>query len=255
MTRISVVTGAGSGIGRATVQLLRSRGEQVIGVDLRGADILADLSTNEGVTAMANAVAQAAGGPIDAVYAVAGLAEDTEATIAINFFGMTATLTQLRPLLLGSPAPRAVGVASMASLFPVDDPLLAALAAEDRPAALARARQLVGQGLIYGTSKQAFAKWVRRQAATADWAGASIPLNAVAPGIIRTAMTAGLMATDQATEQLLQQVPMPLNGVAEPEAVAELLAWLGSPANTHLCGQVVFIDGGSDVVIRGDAVW
>jgi NAD(P)-dependent dehydrogenase (short-subunit alcohol dehydrogenase family) len=255
MTRFSVVTGAASGIGRATVQLLRSRGEQVIGVDLRGADILADLSTNEGVTAMVDAVAQASGGTIDAVYAVAGLAEDSEATIAINFFGMTATLTQLRPLLLGSPAPRAVGVSSMASLFPVDDQLLAAMAAEDRPAALARARHLVGQGLIYGTSKQAFSRWVRRQAATADWAGASIPLNAVAPGIIRTAMTADLMTTAQATDELLQRVPMPLNGVAEAEAVAELLAWLGSVANTHLCGQIVFIDGGSDVVLREDTVW
>jgi len=28
-----------------------------------------------------------------------------------------------------------------------------------------------------------------------------------------------------------------------------------SEENTHLCGQVIFIDGGSDVVIRGDSTW
>jgi len=36
---------------------------------------------------------------------------------------------------------------------------------------------------------------------------------------------------------------------------AHLLAWLGSEENTHLCGQVVFVDGGSDAVIRGDSIW
>jgi len=37
--------------------------------------------------------------------------------------------------------------------------------------------------------------------------------------------------------------------------IAYLLAWLVSEENTHLCGQVIFIDGGSDVVIRGDSTW
>jgi len=48
---------------------------------------------------------------------------------------------------------------------------------------------------------------------------------------------------------------MPLNGIAEPIVVAHLLAWLGSDENTHLCGQVVFVDGGGDAVIRGDSTW
>ncbi len=68
-------------------------------------------------------------------------------------------------------------------------------------------------------------------------------------------MTAGMIATAEAREQLLQMVPMPLNGIAEPIVVARLLAWLGGEENTHLCGQVVFVDGGSDVVIRGDSTW
>ena len=128
------------------------------------------------------------------------------------------------------------------------------------PATLARAGELAGAGpeaggLIYGTSKRAFALWLRRVAATPDWAGAGIPLNAAAPGIIETPMTADLIATAEDREALLRQVPMPLGGIAEPIVVARLLAWLGGEENTHLCGQVVFVDGGSDAVIRGDSTW
>jgi hypothetical protein len=42
---------------------------------------------------------------------------------------------------------------------------------------------------------------------------------------------------------------------AEAIVPARLLAWLVSEENTHLCGQVVFVDGGSDAVIRGDSTW
>ena len=68
-------------------------------------------------------------------------------------------------------------------------------------------------------------------------------------------MTADLIATEEARAALLQMVPMPLNGIADAAVVARLLAWLGSEENTHLCGQVIFVDGGSDVVIRGDSTW
>ena len=46
--RTYVVTGAASGIGAATTQLLRDDGHRVVTVDLRGADVVADLSTPEG---------------------------------------------------------------------------------------------------------------------------------------------------------------------------------------------------------------
>lgn len=260
MARTSVVTGSASGIGEATTRLLESRGERVIGVDLHDADVMVDLTTADGRAGLVEAVRAASGGAIDAVYAIAGLATPTPTTVAVNFFGMVATLEGLRPLLLNSTAPRAVGVASMASLFPTDDALVAAMTARDEPAALARAGVLAQApettgGLIYGSTKKAFAQWIRRNAGTADWAGASIPLNAVAPGVIATPMTADLIATADARAALLQQVPMPLNGIAEPIVVARLLTWLGSEENTHLCGQVVFVDGGSDVLIRGDSTW
>ncbi|WP_426766197.1 SDR family oxidoreductase [Pseudarthrobacter sp. 1G09] len=260
MSRTSVITGAASGIGKATKELLEDRGERVIGVDLHDAEVVADLSTADGRSAMVDAVRDASGGTIDAVYAVAGLALPAPATVAVNFFGTLATLDGLRPLLAGSDAPRALLVSSMAALMASDDELVALLAAGDEPAALARAEVLAKEpaatgGLIYASTKLALSRWVRRHAATDAWAGAGIPLNAVSPGIIATPMTADLIDTEEERESLLKLVPMPLNGIAEPIVVARLLAWLNSPENTHLCGQVIYVDGGSDVVLRGDSVW
>lgn len=258
MTRTALVTGAASGIGKATAEVLSARGYEVIGADLRGADINVDLTTEEGRKALAEDGTRLSGGTLDAVVAVAGLALPTATTVAVNYFGMVSTLVDLRPLLAASSAPRAAGVASMASLFPVDDQLTAAMTASDEAAAMARGLELEdteGAQLIYSSTKKAFSQWVRRNAATAQWAGAGIPLNAVAPGIIATPMTADLIATEEARSELLGMVPMPLNGIAEPVVVANLLAWLVSEENSHLCGQVVFVDGGSDVVIRGDSTW
>ena len=64
-----------------------------------------------------------------------------------------------------------------------------------------------------------------------------------------------MISTPEGVARLSELVPMPLNGIADPSACATLLAWLTSPENTHLCGQVVFVDGGSDVLIRGDSTW
>ncbi len=258
MGRTALVTGSASGIGKATAELLSQRGYTVIGVDLHDADITVDLTTTEGRQALVDQSARLSGGTLDAVLAIAGLAQPVAATVAVNYFGMVSTLTGLRRLLATSSAPRAAGVSSMASLMQVDDELVSAMTSWDEEAAMKRASALEGtegDQSIYSSTKKAFAQWVRRNAATADWAGAGIPLNAVAPGVIATPMTADMLSTEEARQQILEMVPMPLNGIAQPEVVARLLAWLVSEENTHLCGQVVFVDGGSDVVIRGDATW
>ena len=259
MARTSVITGAASGIGKATKELLEARGEKVIGVDLHNTDINVDLTTADGRATLVEKARALSGGKIDTIYAIAGLAHPIPATVAVNYFGALATLEGLRPLLAGSNAPRAVTVASMASIMPSDDELTELCLKGDETGALDRAGKLAADeqtaGQIYASSKKALALWVRRNAPKPEWAGAGIPLNAVAPGIIATPMTADMTATAEAREALLQVVPMPLNGIAEAITVARLLAWLGSVENTHLCGQVVFVDGGSDVVIRGDSTW
>lgn len=256
--RTVVVTGSASGIGKSLKALLESRGDKVIGVDIRDADVIADLTTDEGRTGMVDKVRELSGGTIDAIVANAGLANSGAPDIAVNYFGALATLDGLRPLLEGSDAPRAVATASMASLMPADSELVEACLAGDEPRAMARAEELAGTeaaGQIYASSKVALCRWLRNNAPTPAWAGAGIPLNAIAPGVVETPMVADMIATEEQRAGLAEMIPMPLNGFMPAEAPAELLAWLVSPVNTHLCGQVIFIDGGSDVVIRGDQVW
>jgi NAD(P)-dependent dehydrogenase (short-subunit alcohol dehydrogenase family) len=149
----------------------------------------------------------------------------------------------------------------MASLMPNDTALVEAMCVEDaEEKALARAQELVDAGggmeqLIYGSTKRAISRWVRRESPKEHWAGAGIPLNAIGPGIVRTPMVAEMIATDEARAALDEQVPMPLNYYLEPEDVAYLLIWLTSVENSHCCGQTIYIDGGSDVVLRGDDIW
>lgn len=260
MTRINVVTGAASGIGLATTRLLEARGERVITIDLRDADVKVDLTSEDDRRRMTDEVRALSGGRVDAVVAVAGLAAPIPATAAVNYFGMVATLENLRPLLAESESPRAVGVASFASVTPNDPDLVAAFRAGDEEAALRRAGELavepMGTGmLIYPSSKAAFAAWVRRNAVLPEWAGAGIPLNAIAPGVVATPMMAEALASAEGREIVAAAVPAPLNGFATAEVPARLLAWLVSSENTHLCGQVVFVDGGSDATLRGDTVW
>ncbi len=55
MNRTYVVTGAASGIGATTTRYLRERGGRVIGCDLRNADVIANLTTGEGVPSWSTA--------------------------------------------------------------------------------------------------------------------------------------------------------------------------------------------------------
>lgn len=259
MSRTYVITGAASGIGKTTTQILRDQGHTVIGVDLKGVEVNGDLSTREGRVAAAAEATTLAGGTVDAVIACAGLALPKVITAAVNYFGMTEFLEEMQPALTKSAAPRVALISSMASLQPVAPPLVDALLSDNEEAALAVAEQLVAnpatENLIYSSSKRAISRWVRREAPTARWAGAGIPLNAVGPGTVITPMTEGLLATPEGTAMVDTVVPMPLNYHQPPESIANLLIWLTSVENSHCCGQTIYCDGGADAVLRGDDVW
>ncbi len=253
MTRTYVVTGAASGIGRAACERIAQDGHRVLDVDLRDAAILADLGTPAGREALVEAVDRATGGTVDAVVANAGTTATAELCVRVNYFGAVATLAGLRPLLARSSAPRAVATASSAVINANDPALVAACLAGDEDAAVAAAE---GTGLLgYPSSKRAIARWVRRQAPTGEWAGAGIALNAVAPGVVRTAMTEPLLADDGMRTLVDEAVPMPFGGHARPEDVAEVIAFLAAADTVRLTGQVVFVDAGADAVLRGDDVW
>lgn len=258
MARRVVVTGSASGIGRATAGLLAERGADVIGIDRKDADVCADLGTAEGRAQAVEAVYERAGDRLDAVVACAGISGADPALPAVNYFGVVDLLAGLHPLLAAAEQPRVAVISSVSSVHPTDARLVEACLAADEPAALARAGELLAAErwyLLYPSSKAALARWVRRTAVTPAWAGAGIALNAVAPGVVLTPMSAGLFDDPGMKAAMDDAVPMPLSGYAPAEAVAAPLTWLVDPANTHITGQVIFVDGGAEATLRGDGVW
>ncbi|MEJ1088672.1 SDR family oxidoreductase [Microbacterium sp. Mu-80] len=260
MSRTYVVTGSASGIGATTTRLLRERGDRVIGIDLRDAEVEADLSAPQGRADAAAKTLQLADGAIDAVIACAGISAPIPATISINYFGVTELLEALRPGLLASDAPRVAVVSSMASLQPNSAEMVEAALAGDEERATRIAADLAAQGpetgyLVYPSSKRALARWVRRVSIAPEWAGSGIPVNGVAPGTVLTPMTEKLLSTPEGVKMVDAAVPMPLNSHQPPESIAHLLIWLTSVENTHMAGQIIYDDGGADATLRGDDIW
>jgi NAD(P)-dependent dehydrogenase (short-subunit alcohol dehydrogenase family) len=254
MMRSIVITGADSGIGKTTAALAEALGWQVIRADLRGGDVQVDLATPQGRSAFVEGVTALVGERLDAVIACAGVASPTPLTLQVNYFGAIATLEGMRPLLAKGASPRAVGISSFASVMQPDSELVETLLSGDETEAL-RVAESRDPAIYYASSKAAFARWMRRQAITSNWAGAGILLNGIAPGIIETPMTQPMLDDKARRAQLEQQVPMSIGRHGRPEEVAELLLWLASPENSMMVGQVIFIDGGAEATVRGDTVW
>ncbi|RFU20538.1 SDR family oxidoreductase [Geodermatophilus marinus] len=257
MSRRIAVTGSASGIGQALAEQLTGAGDTVIGIDLKDADVCADLGTPTGRTHAVEAVLERCGGVLDGLVACAGINVPSPTLVSVNFFGVTALAEGLRPALAAAAAPRAAVVGSISGTQPVDEEVVAACLADDEAAALARAEVVMGEGpqRLYPSSKAALARWVRRYCVIPEWAGAGIPVNLVAPGVVRTPMSAALFADERMKQVMDRAVPMPLNGYAGPEVIAEALSWLIGPSNTHMTGQVLYVDGGAEVSLRGPAVF
>ncbi len=256
--RVCVVTGSASGIGAATVAWLRARGEQVIGCDLADAEVTGDLATAEGRAAMVAGVTALSGGRIDAIVANAG-GGPPRTMLSLNFFGAVATLEGLRPLLATSDAPRAVAVSSISSLGGGDPDLVAACLSLDEAAATAataKALEDPAAGLnLYGSAKAALNRWVRRVAGGADWAGAGIPLNVIAPGVFDTPAAAWILNDPTARAEMMARVPLPSVRPGRPEDLAALIGWCAGTESNLMTGQVLYADGGLECAARGETAW
>jgi len=248
--RTICITGSAGGIGGATRARLEKDGARVVGVDVRDAEVVADLSTSAGREVMVAAVTEQCGGVLDGLVAAAGIMGDQPLVVAINYFGAIATLDGLRPLLVRGTDASAVAISSNSTTttpgLPTD--LVDVILAGDEAEALAATSRAAGV-FAYPASKLALARWVRHQAPRPDWIGAGIRLNAIAPGVIETPMTKNDL---EFIFSIPDVFPVPIGRPGRPEEIASLLAYLLSPDAGFFCGSVVFADGGTDAAVRAD---
>jgi 3alpha-hydroxysteroid 3-dehydrogenase len=252
---LMAVTGSAGGIGGAIRARIEAEGHRVIGVDVRDAEIVVDLSSPDGRGAAIDAVRAAAGERLDGLVVAAGIGGSTGAPSSlvgrINYFGAVVLLDGLRPLLERAEHAAAVAIASnSASVVPVEDPsLIDAFLAADEERAASLADGLDGE-LVYAQSKLALVRAIRRRAP--EWGAVGVRLNAVAPGPVLTPLTEQALQ-HPLTGPAIREYPVPLGRWGEKDEIAAA-AWflLDTPSWVH--GTVLFVDGGTDALFNPERI-
>jgi len=249
-----VVTGSASGMGRATAAQLEEQGHDVIGIDLRDADVIADLATAVGRQAAVDDVRRRTS-VLDGVATFAGIGGATgrpaSLLVSLNYYGSVELIEAFRPLLAASGSGSALAISSNSTTCqPGWDPALveACLAGDEQ-----QAREVGDRAesfAAYPATKVAVARWVRRHAPQPDWAGSGIRLNALAPGLVETPFVAETRA-DPVLGELIGGFPLPLGRGAAPEEVAELAVFVLTRSG-FLSGSVLLCDGGTEALLRPD---
>lgn len=254
-----VVSGSASGMGNAAAEKLRAAGHVVIGVDIRDADVLADLSTSTGRLAAVDGVLQRCDGVLDGAVLAAGLGPipGRDRLIAqVNYFGVVDLLTALRPAFARAERAKIVVVSSNSTTTVPLVPRRAvwALLNGDAERALRAVRMFGNRSapMIYAASKIAVSRWVRRHAVMPEWAGSGIRLNALAPGAVMTPLLAEQL-TNPAEAKAITAFPVPIGGYGDAGQLADWMVFMLSDAADFLSGSVIFVDGGSDAYFRSES--
>jgi 3-oxoacyl-[acyl-carrier protein] reductase len=245
--RVAVVTGAGSGIGRATARVLAAAGARVVCADVDGpaAEATAagiagkaaevDVADRAGVFALLEAVA-AEHGRLDILCNVAGIIRtglvvdvteaDLDAVLNVNFKGTFHACQCAARIMCAQGGGSIVNTASGA----VDT--------------------ATAEIMSYSVSKAAVVQLTRTLAAETGRFG--VRVNAVAPGLVRTAMTARHyllpdgsvdQAAREAAEKPLRRIS-PLGLIGDPEDIAYAIHYLVSDAARFVTGQILRPNGG-----------
>ena len=233
-SRVVLVTGGASGIGRAAVEAFVAGGDVVIAADvtvpdtpLAGAsdrivDVTDDLAVGDLVTSIV-----AEHGVLDVAFNNAGVA------------GAPARLHQLAPAEW-----RRVLAVDLDGVYHCMRHELAQMSEQGHGVIVNTASTAVHRATptlaAYNAAKHGVVGLTRT--AAVEYAGEGIRVNAVLPGVVRTPMLMANIGDDEQRRQYFES-RAPLGRMAEPGDIAALVVWLCSPAASYVTGSCVTIDG------------
>jgi NAD(P)-dependent dehydrogenase (short-subunit alcohol dehydrogenase family) len=229
--KVAIVTGAASGIGRATADVFAREGATVVAADITEAPGIAklDAGSEAEVEALVERTVADFGG-IDIVVAnagisggMAGIFEQTSADwreiLQVNLIGPFLMIKYAAPHMKERGGGSIVCTASVAGL-----------------------RAGAG-GAAYSASKAGVISLVK--VAATQLAGSNIRVNAICPGLIETGMTAPFYEWARSTgrEERIGRLN-PLKRGGEPDEIASVALFLASDAASYVNGQAIAVDGG-----------
>ena len=234
----ALVTGAGQGNGAAIAHGLAAAGAHVWVTD----------RDSNAAEVTARAIRQA-GHAAD--HAVLDVTDEHDCRAVAGRAGAVSILVNNAGILLRGPLDAPDGLDRFRATFDVNVMGMAAMALACRPALKATRGCIVNVASIqsfvappnaaaYSASKGAVAQLTK--ALAAEWAADGIRVNAVAPGIIATAMSQATREDPARLARFLAHVP--LARVGEPSELAGPVVFLCSPAASYITGAVLPVDGG-----------
>ena len=228
--KVAIVTGAASGIGKATVELFRSEGATVVGADVGdGADVQSDAGNEAAVRSLIEQVVREHGG-LDIFFANAGISggfasiseqteQDWAEILRINLIGPFLAIKYAAPHMQQRGGGSIVCTASVAGL-----------------------RAGAG-GAAYSASKAGVINLV--QTAAQQLSDSGVRVNAICPGLIETGMPKPLyeMARAAGQEDRIGDLN-PLRRGGEPDEIAHAALFLASDESSYVNGAALVVDGG-----------
>lgn len=228
----SVVIGAASGMGAAVAERLAKLGS-VVRADLRGADVVCDVTNDEQVRALVQ--------PADALVITAGLSPtmgDGRRIFDVNLVGTARVVDAFARVM--RPGGMIVCFASIAGhMASPDEATRAALEEPLHPDFFDRV-STDDPGTAYSLSKWGVLRLVRREAARLGQQGVRIV--SISPGIIDTPMGQREATAQPVMAEMSAALPLQRDGQADE--VAAVAAFLVSPEASYITGTDIAVDGG-----------